>query len=101
MLGGPPRESPPDATALSGRDPARVLTAALLLVLAALAWARVLLSPMDDDMAGMAMVMAPTGAAGLAYVAACAGLWAAGVVAGGFAVVGAYVAATRNAGPRA
>src|SRR5213594_3947113 len=36
MLGGPPRESPLDATAVSGRDPASVLTAALLLMMAAM-----------------------------------------------------------------
>ena len=100
MLGGPPRESPPDSTALSGRDPASVLTAALLLVLAALAWVRVLLSPMDDDMAGMGMAMAPTVAEGLAYVAAWAVMMAAMMLPSALPMIGLYAATQRNASPR-
>jgi predicted metal-binding membrane protein len=99
MLGGPPREAPPDATALSGRDRASVLTAAVLLVLAALAWARVLLSPMDDDMAGMGMAMAPTVAEGLAYVVAWAVMMAAMMLPSALPMIGLYAATQRNASP--
>jgi len=97
MLGGSPRESPPDATALRGRDRASVLTAALLLMLAALAWARVLLSPMDDDMAGMGMAMAPTVAEGLAYVVAWAVMMAAMMLPSALPMIGLYAATQRNA----
>src|SRR2546427_9812701 len=100
MLGGPPREPPLDATAVSGRDPASVLTAALLLVLAALAWARVLFSPMDDDMAGMAIVMGPPLAAGLPDVAAWAGLRAARRLSSALAMSGLSAATPRHARPR-
>jgi predicted metal-binding membrane protein len=99
MLGGPPRESPPDAAAFSARDRASVLTAALLLVVAALAWARVLLSPMDDDMAGMGMVMTPTVAEGLAYVAAWAVMMAAMMLPSALPMIGLYAATRRNASP--
>jgi predicted metal-binding membrane protein len=99
MLGGPPRESPPDAVAFSARDRASVLTAALLLVVAALAWARVLLSPMDDDMAGMGMVMTPTVAEGLAYVAAWAVMMAAMMLPSALPMIGLYAATQRNASP--
>jgi predicted metal-binding membrane protein len=99
MLGGPPRESPPDAVAFSARDRASVLTAALLLVVAALAWARVLLSPMDDDMAGMGMVMTPTVAEGLAYVAAWAVMMAAMMLPSALPMIGLYAATRRNASP--
>jgi predicted metal-binding membrane protein len=99
MLGGPPRESPPDAAAFSARDRASVLTAALLLVVAALAWARVLLSPMDDDMAGMGMVMTPTVAEGLAYVAAWAVMMAAMMLPSALPMIGLYAATQRNASP--
>jgi len=97
MLGGPPRESPLDATAVSGHDPASVLTAALLLVLAALAWVRVLFSQMDDDMAGMGMAMAPTVAEGLAYVAAWAVMMAAMMLPSALPMIGLYAATQRNA----
>ena len=96
MLGGSPRESPSDATALRGRDRASVLTAALLLMLAALAWARVLLSPMDDDMAGMGMAMAPTVAEGLAYVVAWAVMMAAMMLPSALPMIGLYAATQRN-----
>ena len=97
MLGGPPQESPPDAAALGGRDRASVLTAALLLVLAAAAWAHVLLSPMDDDMAGMGMAMAPTVADGLAYVAAWAVMMTAMMLPSALPMIGLYAATQRNA----
>jgi predicted metal-binding membrane protein len=99
MLVGPPRESPPDVTALRGRDRASMLTAALLLVLAALAWARVLLSPMDDDMAGMGMAMAPTVAEGLAYVGAWGVMMAAMMLPSALPMIGLYAATQRNASP--
>jgi predicted metal-binding membrane protein len=76
-----------------------VLTAALLLVLAALAWARVLLSPMDDDMAGMGMAMAPTVAEGLAYVVAWAVMMAAMMLPSALPMIGLYAATQRNASP--
>jgi predicted metal-binding membrane protein len=99
MLADTPRESPPDATAPSGRDRASVLTSALLLVLAAVAWARVLRSPMDDDMAGMGMVMAPTVVDGLAYMAAWAVMMAAMMLPSALPMIGLYAATQRSATP--
>jgi predicted metal-binding membrane protein len=99
MPTGTPRESPPDTTAFSGRDHASVLTSALLLVLAAVAWARVLRSPMDDDMAGMGMVMAPTVADGIAYVTAWAIMMAAMMLPSALPMIGLYAATQRSASP--
>jgi len=100
MLADSPRESLPDATALAGRDPASVLTSALLLVLAAAAWARVLLSPMaSDDMAGMSMAMTPAFSDGLAYVAAWAIMMAAMMLPSAVPMIGLYAATQRSASP--
>ena len=74
-----------------------MLTSALLLVLAAVAWARVLLTPMDDDMAGMGMVMAPTVADGIAYVAAWAVMMAAMMLPSALPMIALYAATQRGA----
>jgi predicted metal-binding membrane protein len=97
MFSAPPRESAPDAAAFSGRDRASLLTSALLLVLAAAAWARVLLSPMSaDDMAGMSMVMMPTVVDGLAYVTAWAVMMAAMMLPSALPMIGLYAATQRR-----
>ena len=97
MFAGPARESTPDAAAFSGRDRASLLTSALLLVLAAAAWARVLLSPMAaDDMAGMSMVMMPTVVDGLAYVTAWAVMMAAMMLPSAWPMIGLYAATQRT-----
>jgi len=85
------------------RDRATVLTSALLLVLAAAAWARVLLSPVAmDDMAGMSMAMTPTVGDGLAYVGAWAVMMAAMMLPGALPMIGLYAATQRDApGPGA
>jgi len=97
MPAGTPRESAPDATAFAGRDRAGVLTSVALLVLAAAAWTRVLLVPMVDDMPGMGMVMTPTVADGLAYVAAWTIMMAAMMLPSALPMIGLYAATQRNA----
>jgi len=97
MPAGAPRESAPDATAFTGRDRAGVLTSVVLLVLAAAAWSRVLLVPMVDDMPGMGMVMTPTVADGLAYVAAWTIMMAAMMLPSALPMIGLYAATQRNA----
>src|SRR5262245_60714000 len=98
MATGTPRESTPDATAFTGRDRAAVLTSVVLLVLAAAAWARVLLVPMaDDDMAGMGMVMTPTVVEGLAYVVSWTIMMAAMMLPSALPMIGLYAATQRNA----
>ena len=93
-----PRESAPDATALTGRDRAGVATSVVLLLLAAVAWARVLLVPMGaDDMAGMGMVMTPTVGDGVAYVTAWTIMMAAMMLPSALPMIGLYAATQRNA----
>ena len=91
-------EPVPDATALTRRDRAAVLTSVVLLLLAAAAWARVLLAPMGaDDMAGMGMGMAPTVAGGVAYVVAWTIMMAAMMLPSALPMIGLYAATQRNA----
>jgi len=100
MSAGTPPESAPDATGLTGRDRAGVLTSVVLLALAAAAWARVLLVPMVDDMPAMGMVMTPTVVDGLAYVAAWTIMMAAMMLPSALPMIGLYTATQRNASPR-
>jgi predicted metal-binding membrane protein len=100
MSAGTPPESAPDATGLTGRDRAGVLTSVVLLALAAAAWARVLLVPMVDDMPGMGMVMPPTVVDGLAYVAAWTIMMAAMMLPSALPMIGLYAAMQRNGSPR-
>jgi len=101
MLVGAPRESAPDPAAVTGRTRATVLTYVLLLLVAAAAWAHVLLSPAaTDDMAGMDMAMTPTVIEGLAFVAAWAVMMAAMMLPSALPMIGLYGATQRNtAGP--
>ena len=101
MLVGAPRESAPDPAAVTGRTRATVLTYVLLLLVAAAAWAHVLLSPAaTDDMAGMDMAMTPTVIEGLAFVAAWAVMMAAMMLPSASPMIGLYAATQRNtAGP--
>ena len=101
MPAATPPESAPDATGLTGRDRAGVLTSVVLLALAAAAWARVLLAPMAaDDMAGMGMVMTPTVVDGLAYVAAWTIMMGAMMLPSAMPMIALYAATQRNASPR-
>jgi len=98
MLVGASRESAPDPAAVSGRTRATVLTYVLLLLVAAAAWAHVLLSPAaTDDMAGMDMAMTPTVIEGLAFVAAWAVMMAAMMLPSALPMIGLYVATQRDA----
>ena len=98
MLVGAPRESAPDPAAVTGRTRATVLTYVLLLLVAAAAWAHVLLSPAaTDDMAGMDMAMTPTVIEGLAFVAAWAVMMAAMMLPSALPMIGLYVATQRDA----
>lgn len=100
MPAGTPPESAPDTSELTGRDRATVLTSVALLVLAAAAWAHVLLAPMAaDDMAGMGMAMTPTVVGGLAYVAAWTIMMAAMMLPSAMPMIGLYAATQRNASP--
>lgn len=98
MLVGAPRESAPDPAAVTGRTRATVLTYVLLLLVAAAAWAHVLLSPAaTDDMAGMDMAMTPTVIEGLAFVAAWAVMMAAMMLPSALPMIALYVATQRDA----
>jgi len=101
MLAGTPRDSPPDPTAVTGRDRATVLTCVLLLAIAAASWVHVLVLPMGaDDMAGMDMAMSPTVADGLAFVAAWSVMMAAMMLPSALPMIGLYAATQRNAAGR-
>jgi predicted metal-binding membrane protein len=98
MPASSPGESGPDRSALTGRDPASVVTAALLVVITAAAWAHMLLAPMGtDDMAGMEMARRPTVADGLAYVAAWAVMMTAMMLPSALPMIGLYAATQRTA----
>jgi len=97
MLVGAPREAAPDPAAVTGRTRATVLTYVFLLLVAAAAWAHVLLSPAaTDDMAGMDMAMTPTVIEGLAFVAAWAVMMAAMMLPSALPMIGLYAATQRN-----
>jgi predicted metal-binding membrane protein len=98
MSASSPGESAPDPSEVTGRDSASVVTAVLLLVVTAVAWAQVLFSPMGtDDMAGMEMAMRPTIADGLAYVTAWAVMMTAMMLPSALPMIGLYAATQRNA----
>src|SRR4029453_16024942 len=101
MSAGTPRESAPDATAFTGRERGGVLTSVVLLVLAAAAWARVLLVPCAaGDMAGMGMVMTPAVADGVAYLVAWTIMMAAMMLPSALPLIGLYAATQRIASRR-
>ena len=95
-------DSPPDSSEVTGREPFSVLATVLLLVLAVVAWVRVLVSPMGaDDMAGMEMAMAPSVTDGLAYVTAWAAMMTAMMLPSALPMISLYAATQRNAGSAA
>src|SRR5437879_3024593 len=97
MRAGTSGESTPDAAAVTGRDRATVLTTLSLLVIAAAAWAQVLVLPMAmDDMAGMEMAMSPTVVDGVGYVAAWAVMMAAMMLPSALPMIRLYAATLRN-----
>jgi len=99
MLVGAPREAAPDPAAVTGRTRATVLTYVFLLLVAAAAWAHVLLSPTaTDDMAGMDMAMTPTIVEGLAFVGAWEVMMAAMMLPSALPMMGLYAATQRNTG---
>jgi predicted metal-binding membrane protein len=92
-----PGESAPDPSAVTRRDPAAMVMTVLLLVIAAGAWAHVLLAPMGaDDMAGMEMAMRPTFSDGLGYVTAWSVMMAAMMLPSAVPMIGLYAATQRN-----
>ena len=97
MPASSPGESAPDPSEVTGRDSASVVTTVLLLVVTAVAWAQVLLSPMGmDDMAGMEMAMRPTISDGLAYIAAWGVMMTAMMLPSALPMIGLYAATQRN-----
>ena len=97
MRAGTSGESTPDAAAVTGRDRATVLTTVSLLVIAAAAWAHVLVVPMaTDDMAGMEMAMSPTLVDGVAYVTAWGVMMAAMMLPSALPMIRLYAATLRN-----
>jgi len=97
MRAGTPGQSAPDAAAVVGRDRATVLTTLVLLVIAAAAWARVLVLPMAvDDMAGMEMAMSPTLVDGAAYVTAWGVMMAAMMLPSALPMIRLYAATLRK-----
>jgi predicted metal-binding membrane protein len=84
------------------RDPATILTSAVLLAVTALAWWHTVSMPMGaDDMAGMGMAMAPTVAGAAAYVAAWGVMMAAMMLPSALPMIALYAATQRGAPGRA
>jgi predicted metal-binding membrane protein len=97
MRAGTPGQSAPDAAAVTGRDRATVLTTLVLLVIAAAAWAHVLVLPMAvDEMAGMEMAMSPTLVDGVAYVTAWGVMMAAMMLPSALPMIRLYAATLRK-----
>jgi predicted metal-binding membrane protein len=95
MLGGSGPESPAGQTVLARRDGATVATYAVLIVVAVIAWARVVASAMTPDpMQGMSM--APTVSDGLAYVAGWTVMMAAMMLPSALPMIGLYAATHRS-----
>jgi predicted metal-binding membrane protein len=86
-----------DPAAVPRADLAARLTTGLLLVIAATAWAHVLLAPMPDDMAGMGMAMAPTVVDGVAYVGAWAVMMVAMMLPSALPMIRLYAGTLRTA----
>jgi predicted metal-binding membrane protein len=80
-------------------DRAGGLTYAVLLVLTALAWWRTLATPMDHDMAGMGMIMAPSVPDLLAYVGAWAFMMAAMMLPSAIPMIALYAVTQRGSAP--
>jgi predicted metal-binding membrane protein len=90
----PERASGPEVSA--GRDGAAIVTCAVLVVMAGLAWAQVVSSAMTPDpMRGMAM--APTVRDGLAYVAGWGVMMAAMMLPSALPMIALYAATRRSA----
>jgi predicted metal-binding membrane protein len=68
----------------------------VLLLITAAAWAHVLWTMLTDDMAGMDMVMTPTLAAGVAFVAAWGIMMAAMMLPSALPMIGLYAATRRG-----
>ena len=84
----------PDAA--GGRDRLGVATYAVLLLITAAAWTHVLWTMLTVDMAGMDMVMTPTIADGLAFVAAWAIMMAAMMLPSALPMIALYAATQRG-----
>jgi predicted metal-binding membrane protein len=98
MRAGSPPQSVPESAVFLRREPATVLTYALLLVVAAVAWVDVFRSASGmDDMAGMEMVMMPTVADGVLFVAAWTIMMAAMMLPSASPMIALYAATQRNA----
>jgi predicted metal-binding membrane protein len=82
--------------AVGGRDRLGVATYAVLLLITAAAWTHVLWTMLTDDMAGMDMVMTPTIADGLAFVAAWAIMMAAMMLPSALPMIALYAATQRG-----
>jgi predicted metal-binding membrane protein len=84
------------------RDRATLVTYAGLLAVTVAAWVALLRSPMGaGDMAGMEMVMTPTAADALAYVAAWGVMMTAMMLPSALPMIGLYAATQRSAGAAA
>ena len=92
-------ESSHGPSEIADRDLVSVLATVLLLVLAVVAWAYVLISPMGaNEMARMEMAASLSVADGLAYVAAWAVMMTAMMLPSALPMIGLYAATQRNAG---
>jgi predicted metal-binding membrane protein len=81
----------------AGRDRSTLLTGAALVAVTAAAWVMMLRSPMTgDDMAGTQMVMRPSAAAGLAYVATWALMMAAMMLPSALPMIGLFAVTQRR-----
>lgn len=97
MLGGPAPESASGEIVVRSRHAATVVTAGALVVITAIAWARVVSSAMTPDpMQGM--IMAPTLFDGLAYVGGWTVMMAAMMLPSAIPMIGLYAATQRHAG---
>lgn len=97
MRTGDSGQSVTHAAPVTGHDRATRLTTLFLFVIAAAAWAYVLLVPMTaDEMAGMGMAMSPTVADGAAYVGAWAVMMAAMMLPSALPMIRLYAATLRT-----
>ncbi len=96
MFGGSAPESASSQIALPGRDRATVVTGAVLVVITAVAWARVVQAAMTPDpMQGM--FMAPTVHDGFVYVASWTIMMAAMMLPSALPMIGLYAATQQSA----
>jgi predicted metal-binding membrane protein len=95
---GSPSESIPESAVLQRRERSTVLTYALLLITAAVAWVAVFRSTMVmDDMAGMDMAMTPTVSDGILFMVAWTVMMAAMMLPSAAPMIALYAATQRNA----